>query len=224
MRIDINLATRPYRDVRRFLLSWGLGTALLAVITLGLVIYAGVSWRQSRASRQQTSQLRQQIEKLDRERTDAIAMLNQPQNVEVVSRAAFLNDFIARRSFSWTRLFMELERIVPPRLHLVSIAPSLNKNNQIEIRMIVGGDAREPAVELVERLERSPSFRQAALRAEAFAAPGATGGDRVQFEISTLFVPSAEDKAEQPPEAKPAAKQENRAQENRRPPTLEAKR
>jgi len=221
MRINLNLATRPYRDVRQFLMTWGLGTALLAVVTLALVVYAAVSWRQSRTSREQTAQIRQQIEKLDRERADAVAMLNQPQNVEVVSRAAFLNDFIARRSFSWTRLFMELERIVPPRLHVVSIAPSLNKNNQIEIRMVVGGDAREPAVELVQRLERSPSFRQAQLRSEVFATPGSTG-DKVQFEISTLFVPSAEaDKAEQ----QPAAKQENRAQENSaRPQTLEAKR
>jgi hypothetical protein len=91
---------------------------------------------------------------------------------------------------------MELERIMPARLHVTSIAPSLNKRNQIEIHMVVAGDAREQAVELVRRLEDSPSFQQPELRSETVAqntpgTPNMAGGDRVQFDISMLYVPKA---------------------------------
>jgi hypothetical protein len=77
---------------------------------------------------------------------------------------------------------------------VTSIAPSLNKRNQIEIHMVVAGDAREQAVELVRRLEDSPSFRQPELRSETVAqnppgTPNSPGGDRVQFDISMLYVP-----------------------------------
>ncbi len=191
MRLNINLATRPYRDVRQFLQTWGSGTILLALLTLGLCWYTFHAWRQTRSAREQVSQIQSEIDKLDRQRADGVAMLNQPQNREIADQAAFLNSLIARRSFSWTQLFMELERIMPPRLHVTSIAPSLNHRNQIEIHMLVGGDAREQAVELVRRLENSPSFRQPELRSESLTAAPNSSGDRVEFDISMVYVPRA---------------------------------
>ncbi|MGA2960762.1 MAG: PilN domain-containing protein [Candidatus Korobacteraceae bacterium] len=194
MRLNINLATRPYRDVRRFLRTWGTGTALLALLTIGLCWYTFNAWHQTRNARAQVSEVQSEIDKLDRQRETGIALLNQPQNRDVANQSAFLNGLIARRSFSWTLLFMELERIMPARLHVTSIAPSLNKRNQIEIHMVVAGDAREQAVELVRRLEDSPAFRQPELRSETVAqnppgTPNSPGGDRVQFDISMLYVP-----------------------------------
>lgn len=189
MRLDINLATRPYRDVRQFLLTWGTATALLAILSIALCWFAIYSWRQARDMNGQISHVRGQIETLDRGRAAAIALLNQPQNREVANESAFLNGLLARRSFSWTRLFMELERILPPRLHVVSISPSLNKKNQIEIHMMVAGDSREQAVELVKRLEDSSWFHQPELKSEAFSI--LPGTDRVQFEIVSLYVPPA---------------------------------
>ena len=189
MRLNINLASHPYRDVRRFLATWGVGAAVLVLVTIALGLYAAYGWRQSRTIREQVSQLRNEIDKFDRERAAAIALLNQPQNREVAAQAAFLNELMARRSFSWTRLFMELEKIMPARLHVLSITPALNKQNQIEIHMVVGGDSRQQAVELVERLEDSASFRQPELRTELFGT--LSGGDRVQFEIASVYIPSA---------------------------------
>lgn len=196
MRLDINLATRPYRDVRRFLRTWGTGTVLLALLTVGLCWYTFHAWSQTRSARAEVAVVQNEIDSLNRQRESGIALLNQPQNRAVANQSAFLNGLIARRSFSWTMLFMELERIMPARLHVTSIAPSLNKRNQIEIHMVVAGDAREQAVELVRRLEDSPSFQQPELRSETVAqntpgTPNSPGGDRVQFDIAMLYVPKA---------------------------------
>ncbi len=189
MRLKINLATRPYRDVRQFLRTWGSGTILLALLTVALCMYTYRAWHHTRNARAQISALQGEIDKLDRDRAEGIALLNQPQNRDVAVQSAFLNSLIARRSFSWTQLFMELERIMPARLHVNSIAPSLNKHNQIEIHMMVGGDARDQALELVKRLEDSPAFRAPELRSEALSQAGT--GDRVQFDISMVYVPQA---------------------------------
>ena len=196
MRLNINLATRPYRDVRQFLRTWGTGTVLLALLTAGLCWYTFHAWSQTRSGRADVALVQNEIDALNQQRESGIALLNQPQNRAVANQSAFLNGLIARRSFSWTQLFMELERIMPARLHVTSIAPSLNKRNQIEIHMVVAGDAREQAVELVRRLEDSPSFQQPELRSETVAqnvsgTPNMAGGDRVQFDISMLYVPKA---------------------------------
>lgn len=195
MRLDINLASRPYRDIRQFLITWGAATALLCLLTLGLCWHTVDAWRQSRVNRRQIAEQRSQITKLDEQRAAGIALLNQPQNRDVVEQSEFLNALIARRSFSWTRLFMELERIMPARLHVNSISPSLNKKNQIEVHMRVGGDSREQAQEFLKRIEASPSFRDPTLAIEELATQ--PGGDRIRVDIASLYVPHPVENAEQ---------------------------
>ncbi len=67
MRLNINLATKPYQDVRRFLLQWGGLVLLLAVCTVALVWTAVSTWRQSRDVNAKISALKSEIAVLDRQ-------------------------------------------------------------------------------------------------------------------------------------------------------------
>jgi len=193
MRVNINLATRPYQDVRQFLLQWGAVVAFIAVLTGGLLYYAVSSWRQSRDVNKQISVLRTEMDHLDRERAAGLALLNSPANKDTAERARFLNTVIARKSFSWTRVFEDLEKLMPPRLHVLSIAPELDQNNQLQLHMVVAGDSHDRAVELVRRMEESPTFRKAELKSETAVIPNAnTAGDTIQFEITSQYLPARE--------------------------------
>ena len=102
----------------------------------------------------------------------------------------FLNGLIARKSFSWTRVFMQLEQIMPSGLHVVSIQPSLSpKTDTVEVHMSVAGTARDAAVELVKRLEQSPSFRDARIEEETTIKPEKGTTDTVQFHLMAVYVP-----------------------------------
>jgi type IV pilus assembly protein PilN len=195
VRLNINLATKPYQDVRRFLLQWGGVVVLLAVCTLALVWNAASTWRQSREVNAKTSALESEIAVLDRQHDEAVAMLGLPQNKSVVEDSKFLNGLIARKAFSWTRVFMQLEQIMPPRLHVVSISPSLQSStNTVEVHMQVAGTSREAAVELVKRLEQSPSFRDARISEES-EAPERDSEDKVKFQVTAIYVPRAASEA-----------------------------
>lgn len=189
MRLNINLATKPYQDIRRILLQWGGLVLLLAVCTVGLVWTAISSWRQSREVNAKIVTLKSEIATLDRQRSDAIAVLRSPQNKSVVETSAFMNGLIARKSFSWTRVFMQLEQIMPPKLHVVSIAPQLQpKTNTVEVHLTVAGTSREAALELVKRLEQSPSFRNARISEEGEVREK-NSIDTVKFQVVALYVP-----------------------------------
>ena len=56
----------------------------------------------------------------------------------------FLNDLFLRKAFSWTRVFEDLERVMPPRLHVVSIHPATNTDNQLEDQDGGGGRIARP--------------------------------------------------------------------------------
>lgn len=190
MRFNINLATKPYQDVRRVLLQWGGLVLLLAVCTVALAGTALSVWRESRNVNAKIAGVQADIAALDKQRSEAVAVLQLPQNSSVVDNSKFLNGLIARKSFSWTRVFMQLEEIMPPRLHVVSIAPELQpKTNTVEVHLTVAGTSREAAVELVKRLEQSPSFRNARIADEA-EAHEKDSQDTIRFQLNAVYVPS----------------------------------
>jgi hypothetical protein len=78
-------------------------------------------------------------------------------------QSQFVNGLIQRKAFSWTRVFEDLELVMPPNLHVVSLRPELNEQNQMELEMRVAGDNRSAAVELVHRMEGSKHFQGAQL-------------------------------------------------------------
>ncbi len=200
MRLNINLATRPYEDVSQFLKRWGSLTILLALLTAGLVYLAYHNWQESKDVNRQISRMRDETAKLDKDRAAAVAFLNRPENKVIADQSKFLNDAIQRKSLSWTRVFMDLERIMPPQLHVVSITPELSKQNQLLLHLQVAGQSREKATELLRRMEESPTFKDAQLHNEVMARDNAKA-DAVQFEITSVYVPGAEAPASAP--AKP---------------------
>jgi|SRR5581483_1839331 len=206
MRVDINLATRPYEDTRSFWLRWGTGVALAAIVTLGLVAQTVIGWYFARQDRQMIGEIRKQITKVDGERSAAQAFLNRPENRSVRDRSQFLNELIERKAFSWTQVFEELERVMPDRLHVVSIHPEMDENNELEIKLIVAGESGGRALELVRRMEQSPRFRQPQITAQNAQTSSQTPGDNIEFAITAGYVPATPGAA--PP---PTTTAENRA-------------
>jgi type IV pilus assembly protein PilN len=195
MRIDINLATQPYEDARRFWTSWGAGLALLGLTTVLLVFMAITRFINANHERKEIADMESVIAKFNEEKSRAEAVLNQPQNRVMRDRSRFLNDLFARKAFSWTRLFEDLERVMPAHLHVVSIRPDLSKDNNLEIKLVVGGDTREQALDLVRKMEGSRRFKQTQIESEKTRDNQSESGgntDRVQFDISALYVPSDE--------------------------------
>ncbi len=74
---------------------------------------------------------------------------------------------IERKAFSWTRVLENLEKVMPPRVHLVSIHPELDEDNQLALKMMVAGDSRDRAIELVRRMEESRRFAQTYITRES---------------------------------------------------------
>lgn len=189
MRIDINLATRPYEDSRQFWTYWGTGLALLALFSALLVFMAATGYVRAGRDREQLAKLEAEIAAYDREKAQGEATLNQPQNRELRDQSQFLNALFARKAFSWTRVFEDLEQVMPAHLHVVSIRPDLSADNNVTIRLVVGGDSQMQALDLVRKMESSKHFKQTRINREGYASDQNPGNDRVQFEIEAVYTP-----------------------------------
>lgn len=193
MRIDINLATHPYQDSRRFWTQWGAGLAVLGVITALLAFLAVTGFIRAQADRRQMAKLKSQIAVYDMEKNEAIGVLNQPQNRQMREQSRFLNELFQRKALSWTRVFEDLERVMPAHLRVLSIQPNLTGDNNFELKFLVGGDSLDQAQDLLKKMENSNRFHETRIVSEKFSNDepntGTSHRDKVQFEIDARYSP-----------------------------------
>ncbi len=189
MRLEINLASQPYQDLRRFLWRWGLALLAVAVMSVALVYAAVSQYRAWRSTNAAAARLRQQIAEIDREHAAAAAYLDQPAHRGTRDRSQFLNGLIARKAFSWTLVMADLEKIMPAELHVVSIKPTVNDENELQISLEVAGRTRDPGLELVRRMEQSPDFRDAYVENESIEQQTKDPISVVRQSISAVYVP-----------------------------------
>ena len=188
MRLDINLASQPYEDARQFWMRWGSALAAVSILTLALITITISGWFAARRDHARISELKANIAQRDRKREQAEAFLNRPENRSTRDQSQFLNELIERKSFSWTRVLEDLEKVMPVRVHLVAIHPELDEDNQLKLKMEVAGDSRDRALELARRMEDSRRFSQTYIESESFR--GTTNGaDPFQFSIVATYVP-----------------------------------
>jgi len=205
MRLDINLASQPYEDARQFWLLWGSALSAVSIVTLILVAITVTDWFAARHDHATIAGYRAQIALRDQTRLRAEEYLNRPENRSTRDQSQFINELIERKSLSWTRVLEDLEQVMPPRVHLVSIQPKLDEDNQLTLKMVVGGDSRDKAIELAQRMETSKHFAQTYIETE-HAANDAGSGDKVQFDINGVYVPDAEVAAAEPAARTPAGR------------------
>ena len=201
MRLDINLASQPYEDARQFWMRWGTALAAAALLTLLLVIGTVTNWYNARRDRGQIAELRHQIAQRDQTRRQAEEFLYRAENRSTRDDSQFINQLIERKAFSWTRVLEDLEKVMPPHVHLVSIHPELDEDNQLALKMVVAGESRLRGIDLAQRMEASGRFAQTHIAHEA-TAQSQIPGDAVQLNIDAVYIPEAA------PEPLPAPKHE----------------
>jgi Tfp pilus assembly protein PilN len=189
MRLNINLASQKYEDARSFYARWGTALGLLLVVTIVLALLAWSNHSSSVQANRRIAELQTKIADLDRERSAAEATLNLAENHDVREQSMFWNERFSQRSFSWTQLFSDLEKVMPNRAYVVSVQPvPTTDKHTLKIKIVVDGETHDDANDLVKRMEASARFRQAAIVRESMQA--AKGGlPTWQFDIEAQYLP-----------------------------------
>jgi type IV pilus assembly protein PilN len=166
MRISVNLATRPFVELRPLFARLRLAIVALVLLAIGLGFWLHVLNGRASVSQAQMDSLKAKTQQFQQERQTNEARMRQPQNMAVLERSQFLNDLFERKSFSWTAVMMDLERVLPVGVQVTSIEPVIAKDGDVNISLRVSGE-RDRAVELVRNLETSQRFVAPRLVSEA---------------------------------------------------------
>jgi type IV pilus assembly protein PilN len=197
MRISVNLANRPFVELRPLFARLRLAMVVLTLLAVGLWFALSSLQAKAKVAQAKMDSLKAETQQYQHERQVNEARMHQPQNMGVLERSQYLNAVFAWKSFSWTAVMMDLEKVLPAGVQVTSIEPNIAKDGEVNIRLRVSGD-RDRAVQLVRNLETSQRFLSPRLSSEqaqtqegnrASSAAQMVVPGAVQFEILSGYNP-----------------------------------
>jgi type IV pilus assembly protein PilN len=191
MHISVNLATRPYIDIRPALKRLRIAMGILIVIGLGLCLGLHAFHQKAEDARATEQSVQNQINAINNERLGYQSMMGQPDNVQLLAHIGELNKLFDEKTFSWTLAVEDLERVLPSGVQVTNIEPVRDaKTGRITLKLRVVGP-RDRAVDLVQNLERSKHFLQPRIVGESSESTGGpnerlepiSASNRVNFDL-----------------------------------------
>jgi len=159
MRISINLASEPFSKDRPLIIASAVCSVALVVLLVSQVYLILGQREEATENREAVAALTAERNQTNQQQAELDAMIREPDNAEVLERSVLLNALIDRKGISWTRLFADIEGVLPNRVRLMQIRmPEVTSSNQVTLDMEVGAESPEQAIEFVRRLEQSPLF------------------------------------------------------------------
>jgi type IV pilus assembly protein PilN len=187
MRVRLNLSTKPLETHRKFLAGAGL-TAVVAGLIFLLLGWHVYSVRKIDAElRARTEKTRQEMAKLEQQKAELQRYFGQKEIAELNARANFVNGILEARSFNWTQMFMDLERILPGGVRVVSIEPK-QVEGHVEVKLTVGATSDEAELKFIHALEESKEFTE--VQVQNIHKPSPTGnlsGDQQVIQLTTVY-------------------------------------
>lgn len=121
--LDINLATRPYRNNTVLWIGYALGVAAVLALTVWNLHTYTTSRGASNALRAEMASFDREVGDLHRRRDQARRGIRNHDIGFLRTQASRANDVIQMKAFSWTRLFNGLEDVMPYEVRMQSVQP-----------------------------------------------------------------------------------------------------
>jgi len=191
MKVRLNVATNPLQTHRKFLAVSGLISAVAGIVFLALGWHVYSARKSNEALRARAAAVRQEMVGLMRQREELENFFKEEQNAKLNERSTFLNSLIDEQSLNWTQMFMDLEKILPTGVRLLSIEPGHDKG-KVLVRLHVGAISDEAKLKFLRALENSPAFKEVREINEASSEPQQGSGDldHLQIQLTAVYVRS----------------------------------
>jgi len=134
--------------------------AVVLALLLCVVIYLITADRaRVKDTRVAVAQLDSEVRKISAEQARLEGTLRQPANAEVLQRSYLLNTLIEHKAISWTKIFSDLETVLPLDTRIISVRlPQITSQNEVVLDVQVGSKEPGPILVFLSHLIKSPLF------------------------------------------------------------------
>jgi len=203
IRITVNLATRAFADLAPALKRLRIGIGVLALIAIALLFSLRALHQKAEQVRAREHSLDGEIARVTRERQGYQALMQRPDNAQLLTQAGALNKLFDEKAFSWTLAMENLETVLPGGVLVSTLEPVRASDGHITLHLRVEGP-RDRSVDLVRNLEHSHRFLDPRIVGENSAEVGSgpnqrlepvSATNRFEFDLLAEYNPPSPDEA-----------------------------
>lgn len=183
--IHLNLASRPYRDMRPLIV---VVVALSLINAFLLVTNVDTYLRYKHETRSTTAQIADIERQTATERQRANEVTARVRGIDLVTldrQSRFINAQLAERAFSWSELLDRLESVLAPDVRILSIAPSFQPNGVVKLSLQMESKSGEGMITMLNHFAADRQF------ANAFPSNETANEGMYAFGITVDYTPSA---------------------------------
>jgi type IV pilus assembly protein PilN len=186
MRVPVNLATRPFVNVRPFVVTTAVLGGAALVLTLLVLVVGVTTWRERATTLARLHRLDSERVRLITEQRRLETELRTPATQQLLERTHFLNQLIRQKGLSWTELFFDLQQCLPLQVRILSLSPSLREDGHLLVELRVGGASAAAVIDFLRALEEGEKFRDVVLRGQRRGTGSAS--DEMTAEVTAVYV------------------------------------
>ncbi len=196
MRVSLNLASRPYVELRPLYKRLRILIAVLALLAFGFWYVLRTEYVRAQAAQAKVDAIHASVARMESEQQRDQDEMQRPRQAAVLRQAKFLNNVFLAKAFSWTAVMIDLERVLPAGVQVSNIDPQVAKDGHVTVRLRVLGQ-HERGVDLMRNLEKSHRFLSPRLTGESAETSSSSNQNAqansipngVQFEIVADYNP-----------------------------------
>jgi len=205
MRVTLNLATRPFADLGPAIKRLRMGMGILALLAIALLLGLRALHQKAEQARAREHSLDGQIARINLERQKYQALMQRPDNAQLLKESIAINSLFDEKAFSWTLAMENLETVLPGGVSVVTLEPVRAKDGSITVHLRVDGP-HDRSVDLVRNLEHSRRFLQPRIVGESSAETSSgpnqrlepvSASNRFNFDLLAEYNPPSPDETRQ---------------------------
>lgn len=186
VKTKLNLASRPFRNRA---LPWTI-TAVISIASLLSLIFIVRSTVQTKAEAQSVQRDVADLQKrtqLLAQKTEDVRIALTPEQAHVLKSAHVLVD---RKRFSWSRLFADLEAVLPGEVRVSRITvkdiSAQGDRTVADLDLVVASKSPATVTEMIAQMEREGVFQAVLVSQNEQRGRGESGAE---YEMSVHYVP-----------------------------------
>jgi Tfp pilus assembly protein PilN len=186
-QFNLNLSTRPFKPYRAVNLGLLILLFVLIAISAGQVYTYQQNSALAASIRGNQQRLKEESERLTKELQVLNIKMYSGNAAAKISQVEILNQILLRKSFSWTKVFANLEQVIPENVYLLNLRPFVDEQGKMGLNITFRGRSFADGHEFVRTLESSPIFADIALAVEEKRNTQANAGE-VEMALSAYYV------------------------------------
>lgn len=186
MKTRLNLASRPFRNRA---LPWTVTAIIALASTVALMLIVRASFQtnaQAQAIESDVTRLQRDVDGAKR-RANEIKSVFTPAQFETLKSAHALVD---RKRFSWSRLFGDLEAVLPGSVRVSRITvkkvTAMGDLTEADLELVVASKSPTTVTDMIADMERGGVFRAELMSQNTQRGRGETGAE---YELSVHYTP-----------------------------------